>query len=460
MLGIRDRSSSLHVHGHSVAWIPPLVLLAMICLVDWNTVGDFRSVSWVVLVPAVAAAICGVRITAIYSLLALITYLLVDYARPLEYQVGLPGLILVALSGILATAACCVRVRADRRLRHMQDVVETTRRTVLRPLPSRWYGLDHAAVYLPADSAARVGGDFYDIQPSPYGPRIVLGDVQGKGLGAVAVASVLLGTFRESGYHEPDLATVAERLEIRIRRHRSHMARIQAARDRRGAYDGTHDNPYDSTFDPAYDSRYYQDHTLGAANAGYYAAQAEDDVAGADTWLDSERFATAVLVGFPPSAQDTDPHKSSNPRYGPPDFSRGIHVVNFGHDPPLVVGPCGVRELPPGDGLPVGMGDLTGVPPQLQHASLALDETLLLFTDGVTEARDADGTFFPLREHIAAALADDPGVAEPVRLVQLIRDATLRHTGGQLADDTTVFAVRYATTAGRAAQRPRPRRDL
>nr|WP_328891486.1 PP2C family protein-serine/threonine phosphatase [Streptomyces sp. NBC_00316] len=227
------------------------------------------------------------------------------------------------------------------------------------------------------------------------------------------------------------------------------MARIQAARDRSGVYDGTHDNPYDSQS---------QDDTLGAANAGYDAAQTDDDAAGTDASLDSERFATAVLVDFPPSTQDTDPHKSSGLRYGPPAFGGGIHVVNVGHDPPLVVSPSGVRELPPGDGLPLGMGNLAGVRPQLQHAPLALDETLLLFTDGVTEARDADGAFFPLREQIAAALADDPGVAEPVRLVQLIRDATLRHTGGQLADDTTVFAVRYATTAGRAAQRLR--RDL
>ncbi|MFE9817373.1 SpoIIE family protein phosphatase [Streptomyces sp. NPDC005773] len=69
---------------------------------------------------------------------------------------------------------------------------------MLRPLPSHWAGLDQAASYTAADVAARVGGDFYDIQPSPHGTRLVLGDVQGKVLGAVSTASVLAGSFREA----------------------------------------------------------------------------------------------------------------------------------------------------------------------------------------------------------------------------------------------------------------------
>ncbi|MER6137280.1 PP2C family protein-serine/threonine phosphatase [Streptomyces sp. NPDC001815] len=376
------RQQLLRVRGRSVAWVPPLLLLVAIAAIDSNTSGEFRIISWIVLVPGIAAAICGVRGTAAFAVLALVTYIEVDAAWPHQDQTGLPDFILVAVGGALATTACAVRVREERRMLHMQDVADTTRRTVLRPMPSPWAGLEHAAVYLAADSEARVGGDFYDIQPGPHGTRVLLGDVQGKGLPAVAAAAALLGTFREAGFHEASLAAVAERLEVRMGRHRQYVT------------------------------------DLGEDPEGEPARGVE-------------RFATAVLVAFPP-----------------PGVPGGhIEVVNFGHEPPLVVGPSGVRALPPGDGLPLGLGGLagpdSGVPP-VRRVPLAPDETLLLVTDGVTEARDADGVFFPLREHVVRAVAADPAAARPRHLVELVREGTLRHSTDRLADDTTIFAVRQA----------------
>lgn len=369
-MGPPPRQPLLRVGGYRVAWVAPLVLLVLIAVADWKTSGEFRVISWIVLVPGIAAAICGVWGTAVFAVLALVTYVEVDRAWPHQYQTGLPDFILVAVGGALAVVACVVRVRGERLMLHMRDVAETTRRTVLRPLPGGWGELDHAAVYLAADAQARVGGDFYDIQPSPHGTRVLLGDVQGKGLGAVAAAASLLGTFRESGYHEPDLAEVAGRLEVRMLRHRRYVRAL-----------GGHE-------------------TVAA------------------------RFATAVLVGFPPPGHDEE----------------YVEIINFGHEPPLVVGPSGVRALPPGDGLPLGLADLAEGTPKLtpQRVPLAAGETLLLVTDGVTEARDAAGAFFPL----AATLSRGPVTRDPPDLVRLVRDGTLRHCGGRLADDTTIFAVR------------------
>ncbi|WP_405870933.1 PP2C family protein-serine/threonine phosphatase [Streptomyces sp. NBC_00005] len=364
-----QRHQLLRVRRRSVAWVPPALLLVCIAAADYNTTGEFRIISWIVLVPGIAAAICGVWGTAVFAVLALVTYVLADAAWSHQYQTGLPDFILVAVGGVLATLACAVRVRGERRMLHMRDIAETTRRTVLRPLPPGWGGLDHAAVYLAADSMARVGGDFYDIQPGPHGTRVLLGDVQGKGLGAVEAAAALLGTFREAGYHEAELATVADRLEVRILRHRGHTAAL--GRD------------------------------------------------------DGDRFATAALLAFPE------------------DDGGAVDVVLFGHDPPLVVGLHGVRQLPPGDGLPLGLVELAGAGlPPVHRVPLAPGEILLLTTDGVTEARDGDGAFYPLAEDVARAVAADPRTAEPRRLVAFVRDRTLRHCGGRLADDTTVFAVR------------------
>ncbi|MFJ5530219.1 PP2C family protein-serine/threonine phosphatase [Streptomyces sp. NPDC093261] len=358
----------LRVRGRSVAWVAPLGLLLAIAALDWFTSGDFRTISWVVLVPGIAAAICGLWGTATVAVLAVVIYELEDHAWPHQFRSGLPDFILVVLGGLLAVLACAVRLRGERRMLRMQDIAETTRRAVLRPLPPGWGGLDHAAVYLAADSVARVGGDFYDIQPGPQGTRVLLGDVQGKGLGAVAAASALLGTFREAAYHEPLLVTVADRLEARMLRH-----------------------------------------------IRYGAAIGRDE---------ADRFATAVLFGFPP------------------DDPAHVEFINFGHEPALVVTPGGIRSLPPGGRLPLGLGDLGGRPPCPLCVPFAPGETLLLVTDGVSEARDTSGCFFPMYDRVARAVAEDPRAAEPGRLVRLIRDGTLRHCGGRLDDDTTIFALR------------------
>ncbi|KMS74536.1 integral membrane protein [Streptomyces viridochromogenes] len=368
------RPELLRVRGRSVAWVPPLLLLVGIVSVDFRTSSDFRILSWIVLVPGIAAAICGVWGTAAFAVLAPATYLAADAALPHEYQAGIPDLVLAGIGGVLATLACVVRVRGEQRMLHIQDVAETIRRTVLRPLPPGWGGLEHAAVYLAADSEARVGGDFYDIQTGLYGTRVILGDVQGKGLGAVEAAAALLGTFREAGYHEPDLTTVAQRLEVRMQRH----IRMREA--------------------------------LGSE--------------------DGDRFATAVLLGFPE------------------DEREALEAVLLGHDCPLVVGPDGVRSLPPGHGLPLGLGELDPAdgPPPVHRVPLRPGETLLLTTDGVTEARNGDDVFYPLATEVAAAVGADPDLARPRRLVAFVRDGTLRHCDGHLADDTTVFAVRRRRT--------------
>ncbi len=90
------------------------------------------------------------------------------------------------------------------------------------------------------------------------------------------------------------------------------------------------------------------------------------------------------------------------------------------------------------------MGDLVPGPPAppVTRHTLAPEETLLVVTDGVTEARDAEGRFYRHADEVARAVTADASNAAPSRLVALVRDGTLRHCRGRLSDDTTVFAVR------------------
>ncbi|MDI3387829.1 PP2C family protein-serine/threonine phosphatase [Streptomyces sp. B-S-A8] len=378
-----DETRLRQLYQRGLALLSPAALLVGILAVDAVTSRGFHSIVWVVLVPGLAAVLCGMRATAAYGVLTVLVYSGVDASHPDPHMEGLSGLILVAVGGLCALVACAGRLRAQRRVRHIREVAETTRRTVLRPLPSRWAGLEQAAAYTTADVAARVGGDFYDIQPSAHGTRLVLGDVQGKGLNAVACASALIGSFREAAAHEVDLVDVAVRMDQRLQRHQGHMQ------------------------------------ALGSE--------------------EPERFATAVLVNFP----EGDPT-------GPRDTH--VEIVNCGHLTPLAVGQHGVRTLPGVTTLPLGLFGLTGDVPDVATVPLAAGETLLLVSDGVTEARDGNGDFYPLRDDLNTALRVDPDLAEPRRLVRHVRAAAARHSVAGLTDDTTVLAVRQEHSAPGATE--------
>ena len=60
----------------------------------------------------------------------------------------------------------------------------------------------------------RSGGDFYDALETPWGLRLVVGDVRGKGLyAAVRLASALLGEFRSRASSEPELTAVVKTVD-------------------------------------------------------------------------------------------------------------------------------------------------------------------------------------------------------------------------------------------------------
>lgn len=67
-------------------------------------------------------------------------------------------------------------------------------------------------------------------------------------------------------------------------------------------------------------------------------------------------------------------------------------AVDGGHEAPVLVGAAGVRARLAPTGAAVGM--LPGMAYTIAHATIAPGETLLLFTDGATDARDPAGALF------------------------------------------------------------------
>ncbi|MDH6124046.1 PP2C family protein-serine/threonine phosphatase [Kitasatospora sp. GP82] len=158
------------------------------------------------------------------------------------------------------------------------------------------------------------------------------------------------------------------------------------------------------------------------------AALAEPDLAEVAVRLDSalnrrltaEDFVTAVLLDVPETT-------------GP------ALVVNCGHPPPLLATATGVSEVqPPGYAPPLGLLGMSGQG-RYSAGSLWLGEgdLLLLYTDGVSEARDNSGRFYPLAERLAHLNGHDPGTV----LDHLVADVRAYVDGG-LGDDAALLAIR------------------
>jgi len=116
-----------------------------------------------------------------------------------------------------------------------------------------------------------------------------------------------------------------------------------------------------------------------------------------------------------------------------------VEMCNAGHLPPIIVG--GEKSVELGaSGLPLGMfSDSSFVSSGVR---LNPGETLLLFTDGVTEANDNDGAEFGtdrLRESINGS-----AVGHPTDLLQTCVNAVASFRNGAARnDDMTMLALKY-----------------
>ncbi|WP_078599997.1 SpoIIE family protein phosphatase [Streptomyces violens] len=94
---------------------------------------------------------------------------------------------------------------------------------------------------------------------------------------------------------------------------------------------------------------------------------------------------------------------------------------------------------------PLGLGP----GPCVQRHRLLPDQRLLLYSDGLTEARDAHGTLFPLDSHARAALMA-PTLDQALDVLLALHHQHPRHAAAA-ADDLTLVLAQLASAA-RAAQ--------
>lgn len=116
-----------------------------------------------------------------------------------------------------------------------------------------------------------------------------------------------------------------------------------------------------------------------------------------------------------------------------------------GHPPPLLLRQRRiVKALSRTSGLPFGVGPAS----QIHEEQLEPGDRLLLYTDGVTEARTTSGELFgidKLADLVARTTSNDPPPETMRRLMHAIED----HNDGPMRDDATVVMIEWRGKAGR-----------
>ncbi|MFI1168197.1 PP2C family protein-serine/threonine phosphatase [Streptomyces sp. NPDC020801] len=115
---------------------------------------------------------------------------------------------------------------------------------------------------------------------------------------------------------------------------------------------------------------------------------------------------------------------------------RSVRVVACGHPPPVLLRDGKATEVEVAPWTPLGLGLSDGIPrPDGHTVLLRPGDVLFLASDGVTEARDAHGTFYPLLDRLPRLTDLDPAVLADHVLADLLAYC------GTVRDDVTMLVL-------------------
>ncbi|MBM3488946.1 MAG: hypothetical protein FJX68_00625 [Alphaproteobacteria bacterium] len=128
--------------------------------------------------------------------------------------------------------------------------------------------------------------------------------------------------------------------------------------------------------------------------------------------------------------------------YGIVDLHTGrLRYANGGHNPPLLRGREGqVRELPSTGG--VALGFVAELDYAEGSLTLGQGDALLLYSDGVTEAMNAEQREFGI-DRLAEAFRETVAVEPAVLVIDLLQEVDLFARGAQQSDDITLLALHF-----------------
>ncbi|MFJ6614447.1 PP2C family protein-serine/threonine phosphatase [Streptomyces sp. NPDC091289] len=362
--GIEAASRSRIGNGALVCGLALLTVLVV--FLDVRTGNDLRVVPLLVVVPALASVYCSLRQTiwvAVWITTVVVGFRVGADGTFWDFVFGIGFAVLACALGV---AACAARIRHATEMARLRSAAVTLQRQILRPLPVVTDHVFAHGLYEPIEEDRFVGGDIYEVVESPYGTRVIIGDVQGKGLAAIGAGFAAIAAFREAAIREPTLTGVVEALEDAVVRH------------------------------------------------NVFSAQTGE----------TERFVTALVLGF--------------------DGSGRVEAVNCGHLPPRLLhdGRTSAVTLHR-TYVPLGLAGLSREARTTESFDFPRGATLLVVTDGVTEARDAAGDFYPLDERIGSWAGHGPR-----ELLDALHVDLEDFSGGVRRDDVAALALRRATADG------------
>jgi serine phosphatase RsbU (regulator of sigma subunit) len=333
----------------------PFVVLAAVTLIDLGIGHSIGLLALLSLGPAFAAVVGGIVRMIIAGCAALLLCLFLatyqDFFTAVDDQLALLTVLGVSAAGVVAST---LRQRREKELADVRAVAEVAQQVLLRPLPAQSGPVQIAVRYISATSRATIGGDLYEVVASSDVTRLIIGDVQGKGLEAVKMASTVLGAFREVASDTSDLAVIAARIEATLARE-----------------------------------------------------------------LSEEQFVTAIIAQISPDGAK-------------------IEMLNRGHPPPLLMDAAGPRLVNTAEGgLPLGLAQFADPPGRPVVIEVAPGDGVLFYTDGVSEARNRAGEFFPLTRCRAVQAG-----TEPDQVLDLLSGEVHRHVGHALEDDAAMLLIR------------------
>ena len=288
---------------------------------------------------------------------------LAGHDHTLTQSVHAASIFAIVLIALIGSASVLLRNRQEQELADARLVSEVAQRILLRPLPDRIGPVRAAVHYAAAAAHASIGGDLYEVVQTRYGVRAVIGDVRGKGLGAVETAAAVLGAFREAAHQEPALDRVA----------------------------------------------------------GWLAHSLDRTLRESDHEGMGEEFVTLILVCVRPDGT--------------------VESVNCGHPAPMLLrgGEQALLLEPEYYVPPLGVLEPAEVCPPVLSVLFEEGDRLLLYTDGVVEARDDGGVFYPLADRLAYCAAG----ADPAEVLERVHHDVRRHAGRQVGDDAAMLLLQY-----------------
>jgi hypothetical protein len=355
----------------------PLALMAVIATVDILAPADVHLGPLLVVAPAITASFAGPRLTAVIGALAVATLVAIGIGRGALTTENLQ----VQIASLIAISAFVVafnhlREHSRHELAQARTVSDAAQQVLLRPLPARIGPLRIASGYRAAHTGAHIGGDLYAAARTRSSTRLIIGDVRGKGLQTLGDTAQLLGAFRAAAHRQAPLTELVAYLEGSVAWGLAEPSAEPSA-EPFGGLDGA---------------------ALGREIG--------------------EGFVTALIIDIP----DDQPQ---------------LTMINCGHPAPLVLHlgrstSLDVRQPAP----PLGLGSLAAVPYTSTTFPFEDGDLLLLYTDGISEARDAHGEFYPL-----AARLEQLGHRPPDLLVPAINTDLDAYVGAPLADDAAMVAI-------------------